>query len=169
MTLALIEIVVALILVVDFGNLFGPTFILPTIVLNNTPSLPNYLILNHYKLILILGYILGALWLAKETNTPIQKQDIHEICKITVKSGKEYAQSHNSPCPLMYAYYQVEYLGAAHGLCSILQVLLSVPEYLDSNPADATDIKRSVDFLLSTQSDDGMFYYVKLTNRKFYL
>lgn len=57
----------------------------------------------------------------------------------------------------MYAYYQVEYLGAAHGLCSILQVLLSVPEYLDSNPSDAADIKRSVDFLLSIQSNDGKF------------
>lgn len=106
---------------------------------------------------LFIGYILGALWMAKETNTPIQKTDIHELCKITVKCGKEYALRHNSPCPLMYAYYQVEYLGAAHGLCSILQMLLSVPEYLDSNPSDAVDIKRSIDFLLGTQADDGKF------------
>lgn len=104
---------------------------------------------------MLTGYILGALWLARETNTPIQKHDIHELCKITVKSGKEYALRHNSSCPLMYAYYQVEYLGAAHGLCSILQALLSVPEYLDSNPSDAVDIKRSIDFLLSIQADDG--------------
>ncbi|CAH1169532.1 unnamed protein product [Phaedon cochleariae] len=103
------------------------------------------------------GYVLGALWLSKETDTPIQKQDIYEICKIIMKSGRDYSQSHQSPCPLMYSYYQVEYLGAAHGLCSILQVLMSVPGYLDANALDAVDIKRCIDFLLSIQDKEGNF------------
>ncbi|KAG5894961.1 hypothetical protein JTB14_023310 [Gonioctena quinquepunctata] len=103
------------------------------------------------------GFILGALWLAEETRTPIQKQIIYELCKVIVKSGREYAKKFRSPCPLMYSYYQVEYLGAAHGLCSILQVLLSVPGYLDANPADARDIKSCVDYLLKIQSKEGNF------------
>lgn len=100
---------------------------------------------------------MGALWLAKETNTPLLKEILHILCKTVVQSGRNYARQYHSPCPLMYSYYQVEYLGAAHGLCSILQVLMSVPEFLDSNPADAADIKRSLDFLLSTQSPEGRY------------
>lgn len=57
----------------------------------------------------------------------------------------------------MYAYYNVEYLGAAHGLCTILQALMSVPEYLRQNPIDAEDIKASVDYMLSLQDPQGNF------------
>nr|CAH7719332.1 unnamed protein product [Callosobruchus chinensis] len=103
------------------------------------------------------GYVLGALWMAKETNTPLPMQEIYRLCKIIVQSGRNYSKRYQLPCPLMYAYYQVEYLGAAHGLCSILQLLISVPGYLDATPTDATDIKRSIDYLLSFQSDDGNF------------
>ncbi|KAJ8943032.1 hypothetical protein NQ318_022576 [Aromia moschata] len=103
------------------------------------------------------GYILGALWLAKETKTPIQKRDLYELCRVIIRSGRDYAARHHSPCPLMYAYYQVEYLGAAHGLCSILQALLSVPGFLDSHPDDAADIKTCIDYLLSLQNKEGNF------------
>lgn len=95
------------------------------------------------------------MWLASQTNAPLQKDILHLLCKTVVQSGRDYARQHQSPCPLMYAYYQVEYLGAAHGLCSILQVLMSVPGFLDANPRDAIDIKTSVDFLLSLQSPEG--------------
>ncbi|KAJ8978929.1 hypothetical protein NQ317_002990 [Molorchus minor] len=103
------------------------------------------------------GYILGALWLSKVTKTPFQKKELYELCNVTVKSGRDYAARHHSPCPLMYAYYQVEYLGAAHGICSILQALISVPGFLDAHPIDAADIKACIDFLLSLQSSDGNF------------
>lgn len=33
------------------------------------------------------------------------------ICKAIIESGKQYAHKHRSPCPLMYAYYDTEYLG----------------------------------------------------------
>lgn len=105
-----------------------------------------------------LGYILGELWLSYETVTPIQKSDIYLLCKTIVESGRQYARRHRLPCPLQYAYYKVEYLGAAHGLCSILQVLLSVPGYLDSQPSDAADIKQSIDYLLSLQDKEGRWF-----------
>lgn len=74
-----------------------------------------------------------------------------------VNSGKEYSRRHNSPCPLMYSYYDVEYLGAAHGLCTILQALISVPDFLDSHPSEAKDIKNTTDYLLSLQDEEGNF------------
>lgn len=57
----------------------------------------------------------------------------------------------------MYAYYDVEYFGAAHGVCTILQALISVPDFLDSHPAEAKDIKDTVDYLLSLQDAEGNF------------
>ena len=63
-----------------------------------------------------------------------------------------------SRCPLMYQYYGTEYLGAAHGLTGILQMLISVPGYLQHcSPAAAADIQHSVDFLLQLQTDEGNF------------
>ena len=58
----------------------------------------------------------------------------------------------------MFSYYDTEYLGAAHGLCAILQMLLSVPGYLEQCSQDDTkDIKGSIDFLLDMQTASGNF------------
>ncbi|XP_031345029.1 lanC-like protein 3 homolog [Photinus pyralis] len=103
------------------------------------------------------GYICGALWLARELKIQPKLQDLYDICSVIVASGRRYASQHQSQSPLMYAYYDVEYLGAAHGLSSILQILLSVPGFLDANPSDAKDIKASVDYLLQLQDDEGNF------------
>lgn len=46
------------------------------------------------------------------------------ILDAMIESGQRYAASHRSPVPLMYQYYNTEYLGAAHGLAGILQMLL---------------------------------------------
>lgn len=103
------------------------------------------------------GYVAGALWLATETNTPLKNKDIFDICDVMVTSGREYSRNARSSSPLMYSYYDVEYLGAAHGLCSILQILLSVPGYLEARPKEAKDIRASVDYLLSLQDQEGNF------------
>lgn len=103
------------------------------------------------------GYLLGAMWMARELDSNVPLQDLHEISRVMIASGREYASRHQCPSPLMYAYYGVEYYGAAHGLCAILQALMSVPGYLDSNPLDAKDVKASVDYLLSLQDAEGNF------------
>ncbi|KAF5270875.1 hypothetical protein FQA39_LY08320 [Lamprigera yunnana] len=79
--------------------------------------------------------------------------DMMYSCYVT--SGRNYAAAHHRPCPLMYSYYDVEYFGTAQGICSILQMLLSVPGYLDANPVDANDSKATVDYLLHLQDDKG--------------
>lgn len=58
------------------------------------------------------GYLIGLLWLQKLWKRPVLPQkDVFEICNAVVQSGRNYAQRHRSPCPLMFSYYEVEYLG----------------------------------------------------------
>lgn len=102
------------------------------------------------------GYIAGALWMSRELQTEVfAKEDLYKICDMMVNSGREYSKKHNSPCPLMYHYYKTEYLGAAHGISFILQMLLTVPGYLHYNKPAAHDIKVSVEFIASLQTSDG--------------
>lgn len=114
---------------------------------------------TYLKLInlICLGYILGALWLARETNTPVYTEKLIEICQIMVASGREYSKLRDGPCPLMYSYYGVEYFGAAHGLCTILLSLISIPNFMKSDAEIEEDIKATVDYLLSLQDDEGNF------------
>lgn len=109
------------------------------------------------NILFFVGYVLGALWLSKETNTELPLHEIYTLCNVMVDSGRKYSQRHCCPCPLMYSYYQVEYFGAAHGLCTILQALISVPGYLQANPTQAQEVKATVDYLLSLQDEEGNF------------
>ncbi|KAJ0174277.1 hypothetical protein K1T71_010423 [Dendrolimus kikuchii] len=102
------------------------------------------------------GYIAGALWMSRELQTEVcAKEDLYKICDMMVTSGREYSKKRNSPSPLMYHYYNTEYLGAAHGVSFILQMLLSVPGYLHYNKSAAHDIKSTVEFIASLQTGDG--------------
>ncbi|KAJ8717086.1 hypothetical protein PYW08_005485 [Mythimna loreyi] len=102
------------------------------------------------------GYLAGALWMTRELKTPVfTNEELYKICDVIVTSGKEYSTKHQSPCPLMYHYYNTEYLGAAHGMSFILQILLSVPGYLTYNKAAAKDIKETVEYLASLQTEEG--------------
>src|SRR2546422_239141 len=56
-------------------------------------------------------------------------------------------------CPLMYAYNGTEYLGAAHGLSGILQMLLSIsPRFTALHDSD---LRASVDYVLLLQTPSG--------------
>ncbi|XP_023939957.2 lanC-like protein 3 homolog [Bicyclus anynana] len=102
------------------------------------------------------GYLAGLLWASRETQTQIfTNEELYKICNVMVASGQEYSRKHGSPCPLMYHYYNTEYLGAAHGISFILQMLLSVPGYLEFNKSAALDIKSTIDFVLSLQTEEG--------------
>lgn len=102
------------------------------------------------------GYIAGALWLSRELQKAVVPiQDLHRICDAIITSGREYSKKHGRTCPLMYHYYNTEYIGAAHGISFILQILLSVPDYLESNQSAASDVKESIELLLSLQTEEG--------------
>ncbi|XP_055927362.1 lanC-like protein 3 isoform X2 [Argiope bruennichi] len=104
------------------------------------------------------GYLSGILFLQKVFGSEILPEDrINRICATIVHAGVNYSRRHRSPCPLMYAYHGTEYLGAAHGLSGILQVLLGFPKFLQRYPDAESLIKRSIDWLLSVQCPSGNF------------
>ncbi|XP_011859511.1 PREDICTED: lanC-like protein 3 homolog [Vollenhovia emeryi] len=104
------------------------------------------------------GYLYGALWLNRMMERIVVPLDImHEIARTIIASGKTYVQVHNTPCPLMYAYYGTEYLGAAHGLCAILQILIQVPSFLDNDADIDRTVRTCVDYMLSLQTTTGNF------------
>lgn len=100
------------------------------------------------------GYLSGVYWLNDNLSTkPFQDAQILEICDSILKSGREYSQKNKSPLPLMYQYHGSEYLGAAHGVCAILLVLLQSPLFKGEGTTKEKDIKQSVDaFLGSSRS-----------------
>uniref|UniRef100_A0A8D8S7I7 LanC-like protein 3 homolog n=2 Tax=Cacopsylla melanoneura TaxID=428564 RepID=A0A8D8S7I7_9HEMI len=104
------------------------------------------------------GYLAGIQWAEKQLGKQVLcLEDRVSICNAIVVSGRSYSQTNNLRCPLMYQYYGTEYLGAAHGLSSILQVLLCEKNYVKSNPDVEKDIKESIDFLLKIQMPNGNF------------
>ena len=111
------------------------------------------------------GYVSAALWLKSIHTTldVVPRNDLYKICDAVISSGRQHAKTRpnnrNQPSPpLMYAYYKTEYLGAAHGLCAVLQMLLSVPGYVQHASRDViSDIIESVNFLLSLQTPTGNF------------
>ena len=71
------------------------------------------------------GYISGALWLNSMFKTEVVKlQDLYRICDAIVKSGQEYSvrksNSRQRLPPLMYSYYDTEYLGGKENFHAFL-------------------------------------------------
>lgn len=86
---------------------------------------------------------------------PFSPDQIIEICRIMVESGRKYSSTKRCSIPLMYEWHGTEYLGGAHGLSTILLMLLESPwfsedpSYKRPLPADiAADIKNSIDAFL---------------------
>lgn len=58
------------------------------------------------------GYLFGVIWLEKQIGQKIiSEQDINELCLTIVESGRKYSRQNKSIFPLMYSYYNTEYLG----------------------------------------------------------
>ncbi|XP_053560857.1 lanC-like protein 3 [Bombina bombina] len=98
------------------------------------------------------GYLCAALVLKQKLGIEVlTSAQIKAICHAILESGKQYSMKRRKPFPLMYSYYGTEYLGAAHGLSSILQMLLSYQEYLQ--PEDRDLVWQSVDFLVNQEQN----------------
>lgn len=97
------------------------------------------------------GFLSGVYWLNDIIRPkPFTNDDILNICESIIVSGRQYSKAKRSPFPLMYQYHSTEYLGAAHGLCGILHMLLDSPWFDKSNqtqpPKDyLADIKATID------------------------
>lgn len=111
------------------------------------------------------GYIAGIYFLNSNIEPkPFSNDIISNLCSVMLESGRQYATAHKSGIPLMYQYHGSEYLGAAHGLCSILWVLLESPMFEKKNgqfpsisQSNLKDVKGSIDKFLTLQDPHGMF------------
>lgn len=101
------------------------------------------------------GYLSGIYWLNKHLKPePFNEHQITELCQVMVDSGRQYSAEKGSPFPLMYQYHGTEYLGAAHGLCAILHMMLESPwfkrdgdsfNFSNISITKLEDIKKSID------------------------
>lgn len=57
----------------------------------------------------------------------------------------------------MLFYFFYVSLGAAHGLCTILQILLSIPQFIERDLQAKQDIKKCIDILITLQTTNGNF------------
>ena len=97
------------------------------------------------------GYLCGALYLQQELGASVVPDSvISAIVTSIIESGRKTASNLNSPSPLMYSYYDTLYLGAGHGLSSILQMLLQYSQHLDSEALK--DVKAASYCLLSCET-----------------
>lgn len=72
------------------------------------------------------GYLYGLLWLEKVFNRKIiADQDIIQLCLTIVESGRNYSKKNRSIFPLMYSYYNTEYLGKYSYFKAIKQICLT--------------------------------------------
>uniref|UniRef100_A0A1B0G9X1 LanC-like protein 3 homolog n=1 Tax=Glossina morsitans morsitans TaxID=37546 RepID=A0A1B0G9X1_GLOMM len=108
------------------------------------------------------GYLAGCYWLNDiMPRKEVTDDDLISICQLIIANGREYAEQFKAPLPLMYQWRGREYLGAAHGLCAILHMLLESPWFrtdpISAPSADLRDIKKSIDYFLALQDDEGNF------------
>ena len=54
----------------------------------------------------------------------LDRERVFALLDAMIESGTAYSKTHHSAFPLMYAYYETEYLGAAHGLAGIYLMML---------------------------------------------
>lgn len=80
-----------------------------------------------------------------------------------VDSGRKYSAKKGSHFQLMYQYHGTEYLGAAHGLCAILHMMLESPwfkrdgdsiYFSNISNTKLNDIKNSIDAFV------GKFFFL---------
>lgn len=113
------------------------------------------------------GFLSGVYWLNQTLKPgPFTNDQIIEICESIVESGRQYSITKRSPLSLMYQYHGTEYLGAAHGLCGILQMLLESPWFTKGSNGSLVnipkghlnDIKQSLDAFIGELYDTYSFY-----------
>ncbi|KAJ6648446.1 LanC-like protein 3 like [Pseudolycoriella hygida] len=113
------------------------------------------------------GYLSGVYFLNKHIKHMGYNDDqIMEVCRLIIESGREYSMMKGSRFPLLYPYYDCEHLGALYGLSSILLVLLASPlfhrcpdsdEFLHISEDTYDLVQSTVDRLLEFQDEEGHF------------
>lgn len=113
------------------------------------------------------GFLSGVYWLNQTLRPkPYTADAIIELCESMVQSGRQYSKAKRSIFPLMYQYHGTEYLGAAHGVCGIMHMLLESP-WFSQDPSHAVripndyeaDIKNTIDAFLGKSTEQKSYHF----------
>ncbi|XP_071803530.1 lanC-like protein 2 [Asterias amurensis] len=103
------------------------------------------------------GYLYALLFAQSHLpDASIDVRIMEDVYRCIIKSGEAFSKRERSKSPLMYAWHDKKYIGAAHGLsgilCLLMQVTLPVAqEYLHSH------VKPSVDYVLELAFPTGNY------------
>ncbi|VDO50244.1 unnamed protein product, partial [Brugia timori] len=100
------------------------------------------------------GFLAAVMTLREHfSHKTIPDDCVEKVVNKIIASGRSYASSKQFKMPLMYQYHGRHYLGAAHGLMGILQMLLCFVEFLDEKAK--SDVLETLDWIVSLQLKNG--------------
>lgn len=110
------------------------------------------------------GYLSGIYWLNQNlpSTQRISPEIAMKVCDMMMHSGVMYSNRYQLKIPMMWECYGDRYLGAAHGICSILHMILESPlfhNYREFNQLNDKQqlVKITIDMFLEMQAPDGNF------------
>ncbi|XP_038045099.1 lanC-like protein 2 [Patiria miniata] len=115
------------------------------------PGLPDELLYGRA------GYLYALLYLkSRLPGVTIDDAVVERVYRCMIESGGTLSKREKSKSPLMYAWHEKNYVGAAHGMCGILCLLMQVTapwaqQFLHSH------IKPSVDYVTQLAFPSGNF------------
>lgn len=105
------------------------------------------------------GYLYTLLYLRKEVgggDGVVPSPVIRRVVDSILESGRQMASDLGSRAPLMWAWHDKVYYGAAHGLAGILFMLLQAREHL--TPSELIEqVQPTIDYLVNTAFPSGNF------------
>ena len=103
------------------------------------------------------GYLHCLLYLRQELgDAAVPTIIIRKVVEAILRSGAAMSRATKSRSPLMFAWHDKVYIGAAHGLAGILVTLLAARYCV--TPAEMSEwVQPSVDYVLNMQMESGNF------------
>ena len=121
---------------------------------SNDKDLPNELLYGRA------GYLYSLLLLKKNsTNSESEKisnESIKTLALAIINNGVDYAKNTKRKVPMWWEWHGKEYIGAAHGICGILYILLAAKAYISEEIINDY-IKPTLDYFASLQYPSGNF------------
>ncbi|XP_015603039.1 uncharacterized protein LOC107271495 [Cephus cinctus] len=103
------------------------------------------------------GYLFTILYVNSHISpAPFDGDFIRKVIASIIKSGRKYSAATRCESPIMYSWYDKEYLGGAHGLAGILYILLQAREYLTQSQLSDV-IQPALRYLIKLKYPSGNF------------
>uniref|UniRef100_A0A5S6QGE0 LanC-like protein 2 n=1 Tax=Trichuris muris TaxID=70415 RepID=A0A5S6QGE0_TRIMR len=103
------------------------------------------------------GYLYSLMFILKECGAHFVSDDaMEQVVEAIINSGQHLAKNVRSRCPLMYAWHDSYYLGAAHGLAGIFFILMRTPAF-STNERMKELVKLSIDYLMTLRYPSGNY------------